>query len=124
MTALVLRSSPRFMRSANGVYRGVFAGAAREFNVSANFLRALWLLSIFGFGVGLFFYLVLGYTLPREAKLEEYEKPKALGGCVKVAKKTNLDLGLVRVITVFLFFASFGSSLVAYVLVALLIKED
>ncbi len=124
MTALVLRSSPRFMRSANGVYRGVFAGAAREFNVSANFLRALWLLSIFGFGVGLFFYLVLGYTLPREDKLEEYEKPKALGGCVKVAKKTNLDLGLVRVITVFLFFASFGSSLVAYVLVALLIKED
>ncbi len=124
MTALVLRSSPRFMRSANGVYRGVFAGAAREINVSANFLRALWLLSIFGFGVGLFFYLVLGYTLPREDKLEEYEKPKALGGCVKVAKKTNLDLGLVRVITVFLFFASFGSSLVAYVLVALLIKED
>jgi phage shock protein PspC (stress-responsive transcriptional regulator) len=123
LTALALRTNPKFMRSADGVFLGVFAGAAREFQVSANFLRALWLLSFFGFGIGLFFYLVLGFTLPREDKLAEYEKPKALGACVKIAKKTNVDLGVVRTIAVFLFFASFGSSLIAYVLVALLLDS-
>lgn len=114
----------RWVRSSDGWVFGVFDGLGERFEVEPNLLRAIWLLSVFLFGSGIFIYLLMSMVLPREDKLERYEESKFLGVCLKLSRNYGVDLGLVRLITVMSFLASFGLSLIAYIALYIFLPEN
>ena len=114
----------RWVRSSDGWVFGVFEGLGERFEVEPNLLRVIWFLSVFLFGSGIFLYLLLSMVLPREDKLDRYEESKVLGVCLKLSRNYGVDPGLVRLITVMSFFASFGLSLIAYVALFIFLPEN
>lgn len=114
----------RWVRSTEGWVFGVFDGLGERFDVEPNLLRAIWFLSVFLFGSGIFLYLLMSMVLPREDKLERYEESKFLGVCLKLSRNYGVDLGLVRLIAVMSFLASFGLSLIAYLAIYILLPEN
>ena len=114
----------RWVRSSDGYVFGVFEGLGERFEVEPNLLRAIWFLSVFLFGTGIFLYLLMSMVLPREDKLESFEESKFLGVCLKLSRNYGIDLGLVRLITVMSFLASFGLSLVVYIALFIFLPEN
>jgi phage shock protein PspC (stress-responsive transcriptional regulator) len=113
----------RWVRSSDGVVFGVFEGLGERFDIAPNLLRVVWFLSLFLFGSGLFLYIVMSLVLPREDKLKNYEEPKGLGLCLRISRSYGVDLGLVRLLTVMSFLASFGITLIAYVALSIFFPE-
>lgn len=113
----------RWVRSSDGVVFGVFEGLGKRFDIEPNLLRALWFLSLFLFGSGIFLYLLMSLVLPREDKLSSYEESKGLGLCLRISRTYGVDLGLVRLITVMSFLASFGLTLIGYVALSIFFPE-
>lgn len=114
----------RWVRSSDGWVFGVFEGLGERFDIEPNLLRAFWFLSLFLFGSGIFLYLLMSLVLPREDKLNQYEEPKFLGVCLRLSRNYGIDLGLVRLITVMSFLASFGLTLIAYIALFVLVPES
>ena len=114
----------RWVRSSDGWVFGVFDGLGERFEVEPNLLRAIWFLSVFLFGSGIFIYLLMSMVLPREDKLERYEESKFLGVCLRLSRNYGVDLGLIRLITVMSFLASFGLSLIAYIALFIFLPEN
>ena len=106
----------KWKRSVNGWFLGVCEGLGDSFDLNPNLLRALLLLSILAFGTGIFLYLILGFTLPREDEISEYKEERFLGVCKRISISSDIEIGLVRVITVFSFFASAGTTLLLYII--------
>lgn len=113
----------RWVRSSDGWVFGVFEGLGERFDIEPNLLRAFWFLSVFIFGSGVFIYLLLSMVLPREDKLSNYEEAKFLGVCHRISRNYGVDLGLIRLITVMSFLASFGLSLIAYIALFIFMPE-
>ncbi len=114
----------KWKRSIDGWFFGVCEGLGRSFDINPNLLRALLLLSVFAFGTGIFLYLVLGFTLPREDELSDYSDDKFLGVCQRISQRSQIDLGLVRVGAVISFFASAGTTLLLYIILNFVLPED
>lgn len=92
-----------FRIKSKGHLGGVCAGLADYFQIDVLFIRALFLVSFFGAGVGLLLYFVLWIVLPKKAlDFTNAESPK--GGEFmpqdttngsKFEKKSKLYLGLI-----------------------------
>ena len=121
MTSLVQTSM--WTRSSKGVIAGVCQGIGERLDVSPLLIRLLWLGSVFFFGVGLFFYLVCAICLPVEGREQEIMEPKLLGVCYRLSLKTDLDLGLLRVLAVIIAVGSFGTTVLAYIVAHLLLSN-
>lgn len=117
-------TAPQWMRAKDGMIGGVCKALARQLQIDPWIIRIVWLISACYFGTGLLLYLILVICLPREDDPSRGYKPKLLGVCSRVAKRVNLAPGLVRLIAVFLVFVSFGSALIAYVALAVLLPKD
>ena len=111
-----INNNKKWKRSVNGWFGGVFEGLGESFNIEPNFLRALWLLSVFIFGTGFLVYLVLFITLPREDQLMSYHEDKIFGVCKRIAEQTGLELGVVRLLAVISFIASVGTATLVYII--------
>jgi phage shock protein C len=105
----------KWTRSSDGWVSGVFEGLGKSFSIEPNILRLLWLISVLFFGTGILIYLILTFALPREDEYIQYEQPKFLGVCLRLSRRTGIELGLLRLLTVMSVFASFGITLVAYI---------
>jgi len=114
----------KWVRSNDGWLFGVFEGIGERYDIEPNLLRAVWFLSVFLFGSGIFLYLLMSLVLPKEDKLETYDEPKFLGVCLKLSRNYGVDLGLVRLITVMSFLASFGLALIGYIAVYIFLPES
>lgn len=114
----------KWKRSVNGWLFGVCEGLGESFGINPNLIRAFLLLSVFAFGTGVLLYLVLGLTLPREDELIDYSHEKFLGVCQRVARKSELELGLVRVFAVISFLASAGATLILYIVLNFILDKD
>jgi len=86
--------------------------------------RVAWVLSLLCFGVGLWPYLLLAMSLPRRDKVEQAYDKRILGVCAALAKKTDIEVGLIRLIALIVLFASFGTTVVVYFIAYLMLPEE
>ena len=56
----------KLCKSDDGMVCGVCAGIAKYFGIDPTIVRCLWLLAMFGCGVGLVAYLILAIIMPKE----------------------------------------------------------
>lgn len=104
----------KWVRAKDGVFFGVCKGLARTFEVPVGAFRLLWLASTLFLGVGLGLYILLAICLPREDRLAEASKPWLLGVCSRLSEKLDIEIGVVRFLTVVLGLLSGGAAIIAY----------
>lgn len=102
-------------RASEGVLSGVCAGIAKRLDLEPWLVRFLFVCSIIFFGTGIFFYLLLTFSLPRADRLAHAYDKRIMGVCSMIAKRSELDVGLTRFLALILLFASFGWAILAYV---------
>lgn len=105
----------KWVRAQDGVIFGVCKGMAKALDVPVGMVRLMWILSLVFFGAGLWLYLLLAVSLPREDKLVQALDPVILGVCAKIAVKTQIEVGLARFLAICLALMSMGATLVGYI---------
>jgi len=81
---------PRLYRAEkNRVIGGVAAGLADYFDLDPNFVRLLFVLSAFIFGLGILVYLLLWILLPTESKLKQPESKNIKENVQDIAYKSR-----------------------------------
>jgi phage shock protein PspC (stress-responsive transcriptional regulator) len=81
---------PRLYRSEkNRVIAGVAGGLAAYFDLDPNFVRLLFVLSAFIFGLGILVYLLLWILLPPESKLKQPESKNIKENVQDIAYKSR-----------------------------------
>lgn len=106
----------RWVRARDGALFGVCKGIARALDLPVGMVRVLWLVCVLCAGVGLGAYILFAISLPREDKVKDAYQPRLLGVCAKVAKRVDLEVGLVRFLALGLLFASLGITALFYVI--------
>lgn len=104
------------VRAADGIFSGVCAGLAKRLDLEPWLVRFLFVCSIVFFGTGIFFYLLLTFSLPREDQLAHAHDKRIMGVCAMISKRSELDIGLTRFLALLLLFTSFGWAIVAYII--------
>ena len=84
----------------------------------------VWILSVLFFGAGLWLYLLLAISLPREDKVVEALNPVMLGVCSRIAVKTQVEVGVVRFLAICLALMSMGATLVGYVVLYFVMDQQ
>lgn len=116
--------SYRWLRSSSGWIGGVCEGLARSFSMPVWAMRLIWVLGTFlALGTGVLFYAIFAYCLPDEHNAYEVEQKKVLGVCLRLSRALNMEVGLVRVLTVLLSLASFGMTVVGYIILNFLVPD-
>lgn len=114
----------RWVRSKEGIIAGVCSGLGQRFNMDPWLLRALWLGGTLFFGTGILLYLILAATLPREDRLGQAQRQRVMGVCARLSRSSGIDVGALRAMTVLLTLASFGATLVGYVVLYFVVPND
>lgn len=113
----------KFVRAQDGAICGVAKGLARSLEIPVGIFRLMWILSILCLGTGVLLYVILAICLPREDKIEESRQPKILGVCAKIARRNDLEPGIVRFLAVCLLPLSFGATLVGYIVLYFILDD-
>jgi phage shock protein C len=131
-------------RSPNGLFGGVCEGLARRYDMPVGLIRLAWLASVLFFGTGVLLYLVLWWIVPRSDELpvepviwerDELGRPSAplartevdrmfLGVCGGLARRWQIDPSLVRLGALSLAVVSLGTSVLAYLIAALVMPTQ
>lgn len=114
----------KWVRAQDGAICGVCKGLARTLDVPVGLFRLLWLISILFVGVGLGLYLLFAISLPREDKVEKARGRRVLGVCARIARRTDLEVGIVRFVAVCLLLLSGGSTLVGYIVLHFVLDQN
>ncbi|MEN0059234.1 MAG: PspC domain-containing protein [Bdellovibrio sp.] len=114
----------RWTRAADGALAGVCKGLAQALGIETWIMRIIWLIALLWFGTGLFLYLILAACLPRADKLDQALDRKILGVCARIAKRSRIEVGLVRVGFVFLALTTVGVAILGYGLGYFLIPKS
>jgi phage shock protein C len=114
----------KWVRSSNGAICGVCKGLANTLGISVGVFRLLWICSVLFFGMGIPLYFMLAISLPREDRIAQAIEPWILGVCSKVALRTDLEIGIVRFLTIALALMSFGATLVGYFVMYFVMDND
>lgn len=112
----------RAVRSKNGIIAGVCQGLGERNEIDPMFLRLGFLVSFFFFGTGLLLYIILAFSLPREDKMQQAQNSQILGVCWELSKKTGIEVGIIRAMTLFLAIPSLGSVLICYALIYIILQ--
>jgi len=124
MTGSMSLTGMRWVRSPDGVFAGVCEGLGKQLDVNPWMIRSAWLVTVLFFGTGLLFYLIMAFSLPRSDKLVGASEKRYLGVCSRLSRKTGLDIGLVRALTVTLAVFSIGATIVGYIILYFVLPED
>lgn len=111
-------------RSRKGWIAGVCQTLAERLSLNVGLVRLLWVSSILFLGFGFFFYLVCAFLLPQEGSYQRSLKPMALGVCLKISERFDLDLGLLRILTVVIGVGSLGLTLIGYIIIHFLLSPQ
>lgn len=111
-------------RSSDGWIAGVCQGFADRFEVNAGFIRLIWLGSILFAGVGFLIYFICAFCLPVEGNEASAQKAKFLGVCLRLSHKTDMDVGLLRILAVVIALGSFGTTILAYIIIHFLLPKQ
>lgn len=114
----------KWVRANDGALFGVCKGLARTLDIPVGLFRLLWLFSVLFVGVGVGLYLMCAICLPREDKQEKARQGRILGVCARIARKTGLEVGIVRFLALTLMLLSLGSTLVGYVVLHFVLDHN
>lgn len=114
----------KWVRASDGAIFGVCKGVARALDIPVGVVRLLWIFSVLFLGAGVLFYLMLAISLPREDKAVQALEPWILGVCSKIALRSNLEVGIVRFLTICVAFLSMGATIVGYVVLYFVLDEN
>jgi phage shock protein PspC (stress-responsive transcriptional regulator) len=104
------RPHSKWLRSKNGLVAGVCAGLSETLGIDLVLMRIIWVVAtFFSFGTSLVIYMALAICLPREDRLNYSWQPMLLGVSKKIAYKTGIEIGIVRL--VFFLFTLFSLGL-------------
>ncbi len=113
----------KWTRAQDGMLFGVCKGLARIFEMPVGVVRLIWVLSILFFGAGIWLYLMLAVSLPREDKTIQALDAWILGVCSKISLRTNLEVGVVRFLALCLALLSLGASVVGYIVLYFVLDQ-
>lgn len=113
----------KWVRARDGAIFGVAKGLAHALEIPVGMFRLFWLFSILFFGAGAGLYLLLALSLPREDRVAEAREPWILGVCAKIAKRTEIEVGVVRFMAICLAIMSFGATIVGYFVLYFIMDE-
>lgn len=113
----------KWVRAKDGMIFGVCKGLARSLDIPLGVFRLIWLVSLLFLGAGLGLYLILAICLPREDKTAEAADGWIMGVCSKIARRTGLEVGIVRFLAICLSLLSFGATLVGYVVLYFVLDD-
>lgn len=116
-------SRPRWTRGQDGILAGVCSGIAAQTGTGPWFIRLLWLLAVLAAGTGIIAYIILALTLPREDQIAAVQEKKFLGVCLRIARHTDIEVGLVRAAALFLALLSAGATVVGYLVLYFVMPE-
>lgn len=111
-------------RSQNGVLFGVCRGLADKFDISPVLVRLALVFSVLFFGTGLLVYILLAIALPREDRIHKAYEKKILGVCLRVSQKVEIEVGLVRFLTLLVLFFTGGVTVLFYVLLHFMLDSN
>jgi len=113
----------KWVRAKDGAIFGVCKGLARTLDIPVGVFRLVWILSILFFGAGIGLYLMLAISLPREDKAIEALDPWLLGVCAKIALRTDVEVGVVRFLTISFALMSMGAAVLGYVILYFIMDD-
>ena len=113
----------RWTRAADGALAGVCKGLGESLGIETWMLRAIWLVAVLWFGTGLLLYLILAISLPRVDRLDQALDGKILGVCARIAKRYQLEVGVVRTAAIFFLVVTFGAAILVYGLCYFLVPK-
>jgi len=111
-------------RSEDGVIAGVCKGLSEILEIEVGLIRLAFLAFLLIGGSGIVGYFALVFALPRKDKLPQALEPKILGVCANLAKKTEIDVGIIRFFTILSLFGSIGLSLLFYIILKIILSES
>lgn len=111
-----LDRSDLLLRSSDGIIAGVCKGIAKRLEVDPWLIRLIWLASVLIFGAGIALYIILALGLTREDLIQKAYTKKILGVCLRIAQNAQVDVGMVRVLTLISAFMSLGVVVLVYVI--------
>lgn len=114
----------RWVRAQDGAIFGVCKGFARALNLPVGMVRLGWIACILLGGAGIGLYLLLAISLPREDKVYQALKPRLLGVCANVARRAEMEVGIVRFAFLVLLLGSLGLTAVIYIIGYLFLKDE
>lgn len=106
----------KWVRAKDGAIFGVCKGLARALDIQPGLFRLIWVASVLFFGAGIWLYLLLAVSLPREDKLVEALDARLLGVCAKIAVRTEVEVGLARFMMICLALMSMGATVFGYLI--------
>ena len=113
----------KWVRAQDGVIFGVCKGLANAFDIPVGVFRLLWILSVLFLGAGVWLYILLAISLPREDKLIQALSAKVFGVCARIAAKTQVEVGVVRFLAICLGLMSMGATVVGYIILYFVIDQ-
>jgi phage shock protein PspC (stress-responsive transcriptional regulator) len=113
----------RWVRSENGIIGGVCTNIAQQLGVDVWMVRLLWIAAVVLAGTGVLAYILCLIALPRTDKLDKAYDRKILGVCARIAKKGNIEVGLVRLLALLLLLGSAGLATIGYVVIHFTLPE-
>lgn len=123
MTSPAKNIQYRWVRAQDGIVAGVAKGMARTLGLDTTLVRLIWLIGLFC-GVGIIAYFILAICLPREDRLEEAEQKKIAGVCLKLSRRLDMEVGLVRVLMTVAALSSLGVTILFYLILAYTLPKD
>ena len=114
----------KWVRSSDGILAGVCEGISEAFKVDPWVIRLLWIASILTFGVGIGLYIILAICLPRKDKVDEAYAKRILGVCSRIARKLDVEVGLVRVGAILVGLMSGGVVIVGYIILHFILDQQ
>ena len=106
----------RWVRADDGIIGGVCLGLARQFDLNPWVLRVILLASaLLFFGSGLLFYIACLISFPRSDRMDQAHDKMVLGVCARIGKRGDVEVGLARLIALFLLFTTLGTAIVGYI---------
>lgn len=113
----------RWTRASDGALAGVCKGLGQALGIETWILRVIWLVAILWFGTGILLYLILAICLPRVDQLDHALDRKLLGVCARIARRYQLEVGIVRTAAVAVLFVTFGAAILVYGLCYFLVPD-
>ena len=113
-----------WIRAEDGVLGGVCLGMARQFDLSPLLVRIVWLMSVMFFGTGLALYVACLIAFPRSDKLDHAHDKMIMGVCARIGQRGDIEVGLARLIALFLLCSTFGAALIGYIVLHFVLNQN
>jgi phage shock protein C len=114
----------QWVRSKDGKIAGVCEGLAKVFEIEPWVMRACFIALTLFVGFGISVYIAMAIAMPHEDNLNNAYEARILGVCGRLAKRYNMEVGIVRLAALALIAPTGASVIVFYFILHFLVPKD